>query len=309
MVAMLQVNVSELVAASWGSRPDRGNRIVLFSAPPLAPIMSSSFPAPNANLFIFGCPRSGTTLLAELINAHRQALVLIERHGILNSKKQLNLASYQPACVGDFEALKCEHRLVNLDLLNRLQTQSILRYGDKLPKLYEHQAFFDQVKGVDVTFVATLRNVFDVCLSYLARLQSANDPWSYSIQDGVRDWNTYIARVRQIAKDHRVLMFDYDAASRGFRDFNAFLTVCKALYEAIGLVSADDCIDMDILQGVYTRAHGSLPSVNPERAARRLSPEEMRAIVLQADFTGYVELLRMGEERICYPIQPPVAAG
>ncbi|MFM2079579.1 MAG: hypothetical protein RLZZ219_261 [Cyanobacteriota bacterium] len=269
--------------------------------------MSPTTPATDANLFIFGCPRSGTTLLAELVNCHRQALVLIERHGILNSSKQLSLASYNPACVSDYAALSCEHQQVNTALLNRLQSQPILRYGDKLPKLYEHQGFFDQAKGREVTFVATLRNVFDVCLSYVARLRSAADPWSYSLEDGVRDWNTYVSRVRQIARDHRVLVFDYDAASRGFLDFDRFIAVCKGVYEAIGLATDDACIDRATLEEVYRRAHGSLPSVNPERAARRLSPEEMRAIVLGANFSGYVELLQMAGDRICYPIETATA--
>ena len=265
--------------------------------------MTQSSAGQKANLFIFGCPRSGTTLLAELVNCHRQAVVLIERHGILTSRKELNLASYEPACVRDFANLACEHEAVNTALLNRLGAQPILRYGDKLPKLYEQQGFFDQARGADVTFVATLRNVFDVCLSYQARLRCAGDPWSYSIQDGVRDWNTYVSRVREIAREHRVLVFDYDAASRDFLDFAEFLAMARGVYEAIGLSSADDCIATEDLEEVYRRAHGSLPSVNPERAARRLAPEEMRAIVMSANFAGYVELVAMGGDRICYPIQ------
>ena len=91
--------------------------------------MTQSSAGQKANLFIFGCPRSGTTLLAELVNCHRQAVVLIERHGILTSRKELNLASYEPACVRDFANLACEHEAVNTALLNRLGAQPILRYG------------------------------------------------------------------------------------------------------------------------------------------------------------------------------------
>ena len=177
----------------------------------------------QANTFIFGCPRSGTTLLTEILNCSDQSAILIERHAILNREKSLRLSDYETPKSADFDKYPCEHTDVNQKILESLHTignNGI--YGDKIPKLYENHLFFRDIQREGrnkVTVVATIRNVFDVCLSYNARLQSSTDNWRATIEDGIRDWNTFLKRLAVISREFPVLLFDYDNSSILFEDF------------------------------------------------------------------------------------------
>ena len=248
----------------------------------------------QANLFIFGCPRSGTTLLTEILNCSDQAAILIERHSLLNRNKKLRVADYDLSIASDFLSNPCEHVDLNRQILNTLSSASSAHvlYGDKIPKLYENQSFFNDaaVQGGKIKVIATIRNVFDVCLSYKARFNSESDNWSFTPEDGVRDWNLFLERVYQIGQAFPVALFDYDNASDGFGQFDDFLRLTYEIYESLSLSPRLTPAGLEKLAQVHRIAKGSLPAFNKERSQRRLSPPEMKYLSKHANFGLYSQI-------------------
>jgi hypothetical protein len=252
------------------------------------------------NTFLFGCPRSGTTLLASIINCNKEGAILIERHNQLNSQKRLSLDCYEPPIVDDFSANASRHALVNKDLLLRVTQGIASRYGDKIPRLYMNTHFFDQEFPVGTILFGTLRNIFDIGLSYVARMASESDPWSLSLGDAIRHWNRYLERVEYLAQKHRLLIFDYDSAASAFDDFEQFQIVASLVYKAMGMRDSIESFDVEELLAVFKKARSSLPSVNKTRSARRLDPPMVQNIVLNANFSTYKRLISIGEGRVIF---------
>lgn len=252
----------------------------------------------QANTFIFGCPRSGTTLLTEILNCNEQSAILIERHAILNRDKSLRLTDYEIPKSSDFDKYPCEHHDVNQEILESLQNIGNSGiYGDKIPKLYENHLFFKDIQkqGGNVTIVATIRNVFDVCLSYNARLKSNTDNWQSTIDDGIRDWNTFLKRLSVISRGFHVILFDYDNSSIFFEDFEKFQVLSSKVYDSLGLDGQLTKIGKQRLHEVFKIARGSLPSTNPERLKRRLAPYEMKSITNKANLDLYKRVCTLDE--------------
>jgi hypothetical protein len=247
-----------------------------------------------ANTFLLGCPRSGTTLLAEIINCNSQAAILIERHSILNRKKLLVLSDYEQPRVGNFEEFPCEHPAINSEILKKhdMAAGKLPIYGDKIPKLYENGSFFQSISDpTSVTIIATLRNVFDICLSYNARLKSTTDNWNLKISDGVRDWNTYLNRVNTISRSFNTYFFDYDEASEYFGSIESFVELSSLIYKSLGLPTGAGDIELDKLSKVHKVAKNALPIYNQERQGRRHTPESMKLITIESDFESYRNLV------------------
>ena len=252
----------------------------------------------QANTFIFGCPRSGTTLLAEILNCNDQAAMLIERHAVLNRDKSLRLADYEIPKSSDFAKYPCEHEHLNKKILESMLSMDSNRvYGDKIPKLYENHLFFQNIQrqGLKVTIIATIRNVFDVCLSYNARMKVRTDNWLATSEDGVRDWNTFLLRLLAISHDSSVLLFDYDNSSLFFEDFDQFQILSAKVYSSVGLDAQLTESGKTKLREVFKVAKNSLPTANPERLKRRLSPYEMKRITEKANFNLYNEICSKDE--------------
>ena len=252
----------------------------------------------QANTFIFGCPRSGTTLLTEILNCNDQSAILVERHALLNREKTLRLSDYEIPKSADFDKYPCEHTDVNQKILESLQTiGSNGIYGDKIPKLYENHSFFKDIERQNhkVTIVATIRNVFDVCLSYNARLQSNTDNWRATIEDGIRDWNTFLKRLAVISRGFPVILFDYDNSSVLFEDFDKFQILSSKVYDSFGLDRQLTEAGKERLHNVFTIARGSLPTTNPERLQRRLAPYEMKSITNKAKLDLYKRVCSQNE--------------
>lgn len=257
----------------------------------------------KANTFLLGCPRSGTTLLTEILNCNDMAAILMERHSHRDCHKILTLNDYSLPAVSDFQSFPCEHGALNFAIIQKLcKNQDQIRlYGDKIPKLFENLAFLESAKECKpIKIIATLRNPFDVCMSYNARLQLPTDDWRYSIEDGIRDWNTFLTRISAISRNFETYIFDYDNASSSFQSSESFSRLAAGIYDTLGIDSALLPSTFEKLMQIQVVAKDSLPSCNEERLNRRLSPREMKLIASNANFKAFNELSR--DDEVFYKI-------
>ena len=70
--------------------------------------------SPNPYVFIMGCPRSGTTLLERLVNAHPQIAIIHESHWITRFFKKKIGISRNGMVTPDMVAALCEHHRFHL---------------------------------------------------------------------------------------------------------------------------------------------------------------------------------------------------
>ncbi len=159
---------------------------------PTAPPRRSSEPSPNPYVFIVGCPRSGTTLLSRMIDAHPQIAIINETRWIAQFyKKRKGLTPegrVTPAVVrrlleydrfsqldisrDDLEALVAGDepisfaRLVSaiFDLYGQRQGKVLV--GDKTPRYVRHLPVLREL-WPEARIIHLIRDGRDVCLSVL----------------------------------------------------------------------------------------------------------------------------------------------
>ena len=237
-----------------------------------------------------GCPRSGTTMTGEIINSHKHACMLVERHSKLMRQRQLSTDSYINDIVNDFSKYPTEHQEKNLTILKSLSNETVC-YGDKIPKLYEFPGIIKRLLSDNCTIMVTLRNPMDIGLSYQARNQSAEDSWSHDITDCIRDYNIFVKQILEYSKIAGLLVLDYDIYSLSFSSFDAFKHNAHVLYELMGLMNNNGEVDELSLEKTYTIARQSLPGNNNERNARRLLPTELRDLCMKVNFSNYQDVI------------------
>lgn len=144
-------------------------------------------------VIVCGCPRSGTTALAMLLNHHPEACIGIERfsHLLLSGSPPGDLftpARFADVRFGDtfHEGFRAEERALGLP--GKAATARLI--GDKVPKAYRHYgAIAEAFPGIRFLFI--VRRPDAVAASYKRR---ATDPadrdWREgSVEDAISDWN------------------------------------------------------------------------------------------------------------------------
>lgn len=159
-------------------------------------------------LFVCGCPRSGTTALMQLLNAHQSIALGVERYKKFAKEQNINrLKKYM------FEQdffLDVKYGQTNLNPNHKLWetkwkkvydsigdkfSRDDLLVGDKYPHYYLYynpiSQEFDSPKWVFI-----LRNIQDVAMSYNARAADSKDRWNSdrNYAHAVTDWNESIEK-------------------------------------------------------------------------------------------------------------------
>jgi hypothetical protein len=201
-------------------------------------------------LFVSGCPRSGTTVLAHILNWSHEAFVGLERFASLLKRnpsmfspqlfEKSRLLHFEPGDCGysSYEA-KADYSAwfvnpFNADRLDRLEL-----VGDKITNLYSH---FDQFSSLpwnssEITILHIVRNVADVAASYQTRMLEPSDGWNMDYIQAIDDWSESVNRVHafvsQPATNVRLCVVNYDSIFIG--DFDRLINSAMQIYSFVGL--------------------------------------------------------------------------
>ncbi len=180
------------------------------------------------NLFVIGCPRSGTTALGKLLNTHPAICLGVERYTLLSFPKHFRLNpslftyerffDLQPGDTfySDMEAFFPEYANLRDKYIDSIYV------GDKIPILYKAvDKLVENFPGAKIILIT--RNIFHVAASYLRRARDETDStWQRTrgLQAAVEDWARAIEVLDRIRHRKNVipvcyeLFFDDDAPLR-----------------------------------------------------------------------------------------------
>ena len=185
-----------------------------------------------------GCPRSGTTLLNQLLNSHPKIALTNEMNLIALSeemkktlfRKEVRLSEKpidrekSPRENWKFEDLMRfipKHKNAVFSVLESVclsikNDQDIIYFGDKLPQYYrENLSDFADYLDETIYVIYVTRSVADVVSSMMRRYENAKkgkDYWSSvtSVNDGLIEWVMAWNSRREFAADPNIKMLDFN---------------------------------------------------------------------------------------------------
>lgn len=200
-------------------------------------------------VFVSGCPRSGTTVLAHILNWGDSVFIGQERFAVLLNKypdtfvpglfNLPRLASFEPGdCLYPSYGNMDEYFAWYAAAKDFGELGRMALVGDKIPNLY---AFFDVFKapawaGCDITVLHIVRNVIDVAASFQARKDNPADGWDADYLAAIPAWANSVqcadALVDRADSNVRMGIVDYDAIFEG--EFPALIDSVRGIYGFIG---------------------------------------------------------------------------
>ncbi|MGE0682734.1 MAG: sulfotransferase [Candidatus Binatia bacterium] len=236
-------------------------------------------------VFICGCPRSGTTFLANFLNKHPRICIGIERYGNLFFKEPLTTALFKRDRF--FDIRSGDTFYTSLDFSDIYEKKykffdSSILVGDKIPLLFR---YLDQLKinfpGARLVFC--VRNIFDVASSYERRALDRNDTTWATDKDALAsivDWNSSLHSFLKHGSGFNAYVFDYDLFFNG----DTTNEQARRIFDWLDVGWTDS------LQGHLENFSHRAREL--EFARRRdLAPAILRAISLQAAFGPYRRVL------------------
>jgi hypothetical protein len=155
----------------------------------------------STKLFIVGCPRSGTTILAKLLNIHPNISIGIERFNIRVTERKLSSSDFskerffdlQP---GDTWYDSLDHFKSDYDRLRSKYDVTNI-FGDTFPRGYNYIDHLSSV-GSDVRFIFCFRDVFEVADSFeRQKLLSLHWDNSWDFRRAIEMWNKSISEAQR----------------------------------------------------------------------------------------------------------------
>lgn len=178
------------------------------------------------HLFVAGCPRSGTTALARLLNKDNRVIIGIERY--INVRKKITAAHFEKEHF--LNPTPEETHFRDSELYDRLRAKwdrgMVKHVGDKIPRYYEQMEYL--ISEVPRTqFLFLWRNLPEVASSYNVRAE-LQDNWHKD-----RDYR------RAVAHWNDSLQCLHDLVEKGYGDrvhvikFESFFSGDSACLEAL----------------------------------------------------------------------------
>ena len=187
-------------------------------------------------LFISGCPRSGTTAMAKILNRHSRIIIGLERYKFVivedlnnfNSKlftfdRFLNISKLETNINPDnamwinkycdfYNIIKSKYWAVK----NGNIGEDDMIWGDKFPYYYkEYRKIKNNFQSHNVKWIFMARKINDVALSYNYRFinEETNHSWGGKNHvDAVLDWNESLKETYMFAKENPkdIFICDYE---------------------------------------------------------------------------------------------------
>lgn len=131
-------------------------------------------------LFACGCPRSGTTALGNILNAHPLICVGVERYRQLaiGPRGQEFLPDlFEPERFMQIDDADTSALIANRKLFRKFNSSRELKFiGDKIPRLYTRLSFIAS-KFPDARLVYIFRDPLEVAYSWQKRADNPADGW------------------------------------------------------------------------------------------------------------------------------------
>lgn len=192
-------------------------------------------------LFVFGCPRSGTTALGFLLNLHPVVALGIERYkyiAIGKRGREFLPELFEKTRFLDIRADDTNTQIYNRHLAQKYASRhTVEMIGDKIPRLYRRLARL-RATFPEAYFVVIFRDPVDVALSWQTRADSPRDAWptENGAVKALVEWLDCVNIIAdaQAVCGEKLIIVDYD---RFFRVPNAadLAGNIKRLYIALGL--------------------------------------------------------------------------
>ena len=150
-------------------------------------------PSP-APIFVLGMPRSGTTLVEQILASHPQVHAAGELLNLNRVIQGVSDASGQPLpfpqCISAFKA--DDFRRLGQAYLASLPTPAVgkTRITDKMPKNFIYVGLIRLILP-NARIIHTLRNPVDTCVSCFSKLFTHGQPFSYDLAELGRYYRTY----------------------------------------------------------------------------------------------------------------------
>jgi len=171
-------------------------------------------------IFILGAPRSGTTLIEQIISAHSDVFGAGELPYIMQlangySRDELSTKSYPErfANENNFLPFLKDDAKIYLDKINKfVNDDSVLRITDKMPGNYKYIGYiflmFPNVKVIN-----TQRNPIDTCLSIFFQNFNSGHRYSFDLNNLVFWYQEYVRLMKywRTLFGERMLIVDYDS--------------------------------------------------------------------------------------------------
>lgn len=230
-------------------------------------------------LFVGGQPRSGTSALARILNAHPRILIGLERYYHVIRRNGLTPDHFVKDA---FLAVRERQSSRGGGLPFASVEKTALRFdeaaivGDKYPPISGAYPLIDRVfPGSAIVYI--LRNPLSVMQSHDTRLRGAGRDWKRGAEEVLSDWNESVcATLARVRSGARMIVVAYERLFAG-------ISGVRRLFARIG-VSPDEADERRV-------AH-----LLDEYQSLKLKPvardDEMRLLAsLRASFAEYRELL------------------
>lgn len=200
-------------------------------------------------LFVSGCPCSGTTVLAHILNWSDSVFVGLERYGSriahnpetftpdLFTAQRLSRFVHGDCTYPDYASKPGYHRAhANAKDASRVARSTLV--GDKVPALSRYVDAFHSAawEGRDITLLVILRNVVEVAACYRKRKLRPSIAWDNDHPQAIAAWSDTTNRAYTLAIDPlpnvHLGIVDYDWMFG--EDLQRLVDYARAIYAFVG---------------------------------------------------------------------------
>ncbi len=256
--------------------------------------MNEEFPQPAAAnrpdkqlVFVCGCPRSGTTAMAQLLSGHPRVCIGRERYAaVFNRGKPFTEGLFEKDRFLAFRLEDTFYDQTRFDDFHRgfaEKFDSCEIVGDKLPYLYRRWQDVFTLRPQPIVVFLT-RNVMDVAESYNRRARALQDPWPArkNAAKAVQEWNEAMRKAGEAIEagyGSRLLVVEYE----GFFENQQRM---RGLLARLGLST-----EPPMTAHFNSFAATALRTRWSTNNLRELTPLQKRHVLLNAYLASYRELL------------------
>lgn len=145
-------------------------------------------------VFIFGMPRSGTSLVEQIISSHPDVVAGGERQEISSLVSKLpfmeGVKGSYPECLTRLTPELIKQMLMGYDSFTRGLEAGVTLVTDKMPENYQHLVFI-RMLFPDARIIHCLRNPMDTCLSCYFQQFSGYHDYAYKLEDLGKHYSEY----------------------------------------------------------------------------------------------------------------------